>query len=200
MLTSLQAQVELGDCNDGVNDYRAVAGHCLPPRFVPNIPNEGVAMHHQSLRGMTQPEAKKSFLNLIQSWPLHKATIFDVMQSFTSNWPRILWLAVDQKGLHLLEHRSRNTLCTYDYHSILSFSPNMNCLMIITGSEKKQSKVILTTSQVRTDEKLCGKIKDSKKMRLMKQILSEINLKQEVFQIKIGFKSSRILNMHYDSM
>lgn len=147
MLTSLQAQVELGDCNELVNDYRIVAGHCLPPRFVPNIPNEGVAMHHQSLRGMTQPEAKKSFLNLIQSWPLHKATIFDVMQSFTSNWPRILWLAVDQKGLHLLEHRSRNTLCTYDYHSILSFSPNMNCLMIITGSEKKQSKVILTTSQ-----------------------------------------------------
>lgn len=150
MLTSLQGQVELGDCTDGVNDYRAIAGHCLPPRFVPNIPNEGVAMHHQSLRGMTQPEAKKSFLNLIQSWPLHKATIFDVMQSFTSNWPRILWLAVDQKGLHLLEHRSRNTLCTYDYHSILSFSPNMNCLMIITGSEKKQSKVILTTSQVKS--------------------------------------------------
>jgi len=148
MLTALQGQVELGDCTEVVNDYRIIAGHCLPPRFVPNIPHEGVAMHHQSLRGMTQPEAKKAFLNLIQSWPLHKATIFDVMQSFTSNWPRILWLAVDQKGLHLLEHRSRNTLCTYDYHSILSFSPNMNCLMIITGSEKKQSKVILTTSQV----------------------------------------------------
>lgn len=148
MLTALQGQVELGDCSDAVHDYRAIASHCLPPRFVPNIPHEGVAMHHQSLRGMTQPEAKKSFLNLIRSWPLHKATIFDVMQSFTSNWPRILWLAVDQKGLHLLEHRSRNTLCTYDYHSILSFSPNMNCLMIITGSEKKQSKVILTTSQV----------------------------------------------------
>lgn len=149
MLTALQAQVELGDCTDLQQDYRIIANHCLPPRFVPNIPQEGVTMHHQSLRGMTQPEAKISFLNLIRSWPLHKATIFDVMQSFTSNWPRILWLAVDQKGLHLLEHRSRNALCTYDYHSILSFSPNMNCLMIITGSEKKQSKVILTTSQVR---------------------------------------------------
>jgi hypothetical protein len=147
MLTALQAQLELGDCDNVLEEYRTIASHCLPPRFVPNIPHEAVAMHHQSLRGMTSAEAKKAFLNLIQSWPLHRATIYDVMQSFTSNWPRVLWLAVDQNGLHLLEHRSRNALCTYEYDSILSYSPALNCLMIITGSEKKQSKVILTTSQ-----------------------------------------------------
>lgn len=148
MLTALQGQLELGDCTEVLHDYRAIANHCLPPRYVPNIPHGAVAMHHQSLRGMTSAEAKKSFLNLIQSWPLHKATIFDVMQSFTSNWPRVLWLAVDQTGIHLLEHRSRNTLCTYEYTSIMSYSPNMNCLMFITGTDKKQSKVIITTAQV----------------------------------------------------
>ncbi|KAJ3648825.1 hypothetical protein Zmor_020597 [Zophobas morio] len=147
MLTALQAQLELGDVNDTIHDYRPIACHCLPARLVPILPHDGVAMHHQSLRGMTPSEAKQAFLNLIQSWPLHKATIFDVMQSFTSNWPRVLWLAVDQKGLHLLEHRSRNTLCTYDYGSILSYAPALNYLMIITGSDKKQSKVILTTAQ-----------------------------------------------------
>lgn len=151
MLTALQAQLELGDCEEGLaggQEYHGIAGHCLPARLVPNLSPDGVLQHHQSLRGMTPPEAKKAFLNLIQSWPLHKATIFDVMQSFTSNWPRVLWLAVDQKGLHLLEHRSRNALCSYEYGSILSFSPALNCLMIITGTDKKQSKVIITTSQV----------------------------------------------------
>ncbi|XP_030380676.1 unconventional myosin heavy chain 6 [Scaptodrosophila lebanonensis] len=147
MLTALQGQLELGDCGDNLTDYRGVASHCLPPRFVPNIPHEAVAMHHQSLKGMLPAETKKAFLNLIQSWPLYRATIFDVMQTFTSNWPRKLWLAVDQCGIHLLEHRSRNVLCTHDYESIISYSPNMNSLMIFTGTEKKQSKVILSTSQ-----------------------------------------------------
>lgn len=81
MITALQGQLELGDYSKSIKDYEAVASHCLPPRFVPNIPHEAIAMHHQSLKGMLAIEAKKSFLNLIQSWPLHRATIFDVMVS-----------------------------------------------------------------------------------------------------------------------
>lgn len=81
MLTALQAQLELGDCSESLHDYRPIACHCLPARMVPTLPCEGVTMHHQSLRGMTASEAKQAFLNLIQSWPLHKATIFDVMVS-----------------------------------------------------------------------------------------------------------------------
>ena len=63
MLTALQAQLELGDCGEDscYQEYRTISSHCLPPRLVPDLCLNGVLQHHQSLRGMTPPEAKKAF-------------------------------------------------------------------------------------------------------------------------------------------
>ena len=73
---------------------------------------------------------------------------FSVQQSFTSNWPKTLWLAVDQRGVHLLEFRTRNVLTSFDYEAVLDYTPSLNHMLLITGSNKKQSKIIVNTNQV----------------------------------------------------
>lgn len=100
MLCSLQAQVEFSDSGTLTDaNYHAAVSHCMSARLVPNIPLECVAMHHQSLRGMTSDEAKKAFLSLIKSWPLHQATIFDVMVRFSL----IFWFSVGYiKNFHFI--------------------------------------------------------------------------------------------------
>ena len=55
---------------------------------------------------------------------------------------------MDQRGVHLLEARSRNVLTTYEYESLIDYTPSLNHMLIITGTDKKQSKIIVNTNQV----------------------------------------------------
>lgn len=120
MLCALKAQSDFGDhvpptggmSDDGDYqpipiDYRAVVQRCLPTRLSTIITAESIRAHHQTMTGMDTRQAKQAFFNLIQSWPLHRSTIFDVQQRYTSAWPKNLWLAINQSGLHLLQMRSR---------------------------------------------------------------------------------------------
>lgn len=148
MLVALKAQIDFGEFNvheqnnDGTYssygtlrrpsiDYVSHMATCLPPRFIPFISPDEVATQHQSMRGMDTQAARNSFFNLIKSWPLYKSTIFDVQQSYTLAWPKQLWLAVDATGIHLLEYRTRNILCSCDYKSMIDYSPNAMSIMIV---------------------------------------------------------------------
>ena len=55
---------------------------------------------------------------------------------------------MDQRGVHLLEARTRNVLTTYEYESLMDYTPSLNHMLIITGTDKKQSKIIVNTNQV----------------------------------------------------
>ena len=168
MLCALRAQIELGDYSSGDGDYRQVMTHCLPPRLLANIQKDHVAMHHQSLLGMNIEEAKEDLVKLLQSWSLHKATVFEVtvrdilhlvfllahtlvlminyifQQSFSSKFPASFWLAVSEDGVHLLEAWTKSTFLSYKFSDILAHTTSNNGILFITTKDK----FIITTKQV----------------------------------------------------
>ncbi|XP_076313801.1 unconventional myosin-VIIa-like isoform X2 [Tachypleus tridentatus] len=148
MLCAIKAQQDFGDYQQGKVDYRSLISGCLPPKLQDTVSNNAVETQHQILAGMDSEATKQAFLSLVQSWSLHKAAIFDVTQTYTSSWPKNLWLAVDQVGVHLLEPNTRNILCTCEYEVITNYSPSLNSLMIVVCGGSKTVRYIFTTNQV----------------------------------------------------
>jgi hypothetical protein len=145
MLCALKAQIDLGDFRDNFDhpsdvynmdsqpivDYRKHMTTLLPLRLLSSISPDQVMTQHQSLKGMDSESAKNSFFNLVKSWPLYRSTMFNVQQTYTSVWPKNLWLAVDSTGIHLLEVKTRNLLASCDYRSIIDYSPSSGTSLII---------------------------------------------------------------------
>lgn len=71
-------------------DYCHVSSHCLPTRIAASVSHEAVARHHQSLIGSQSSQAKQAVLNLLRSWPLHRASVFDV-----TVWNE--WISMNEK-------------------------------------------------------------------------------------------------------
>ncbi|XP_038207057.1 myosin-I heavy chain isoform X2 [Zerene cesonia] len=146
MVAALHAQVVKGECSGGA-ECAAAAGAVLPARLAPALPAPAVRLHHLALRGTPPHAAMQRALTLAASWPLARATIFDVMQSFTSNWPRALWLAVDARGLTLLRRGARAALVSHDHEQLLAVSPAPRALLLVTRADKKHAKLVLSTDQ-----------------------------------------------------
>ncbi|XP_063628072.1 myosin-I heavy chain [Cydia splendana] len=145
MVAALHAQVVGGECAGGGEECAAAAAAVLPARLA--LPAPAVRLHHLALRGTPPHAAMQRALTLASSWPLTRATIFDVMQSFTSNWPRALWLAVDARGLTLLRRGSRAALVSHDHDQLLAVSPAPRALLLVTRAERKHAKLVLSTDQ-----------------------------------------------------
>ena len=62
--------------------------------------------------------------------------------------PTNLWLAVNHEGIHILNRRSKVTIFSYPYKSIVNYSPSNKNIMIMTESLTRGTKYVFNTSEV----------------------------------------------------
>jgi myosin-7 len=149
-LAALQAQSELGEFEANaelVDTYRKIVREQLPEYLHQAVLPEDVAAHHQKLTGLNKIECNRRYLKFVQAWPLYGATIFEVLQSYTTTLPKNLWLAVNESGIHILRRRTKEPLIAYGYKSIVNYSPSLRNLMIVTESLQRGTKFVFNTSQ-----------------------------------------------------
>ncbi len=53
--------------------------------------------------------------------PLYGATVFEVLQTYTTTLPKNLWLAVNADGIHIMRRRSKEPLISYGYRNIVNY-------------------------------------------------------------------------------
>ena len=149
-LVALQAQVEMGDIDlsrPAGDRYRGIIDKQLPKHLRGMVQPEDIVTYHQKIKGVSRADCNTRYLKFIMAWPLYGATIFDVVQEYTPTLPKNLWLAVDEKGVHILRRRNKEPLISYDYRAIVSYSPSLRNLMICTESLTRGTKYVFTTAQ-----------------------------------------------------
>jgi myosin X len=77
------------------------------------------------LKGMQADDARKAFMEKIQSWNGYGANLFEVSHDMTTGplakSPKELWLAISAEGVGLFPRGERKCLAMYSYEAVLSF-------------------------------------------------------------------------------
>jgi len=149
-LAALRAQAELNDFSDAhIKEglYTRIIDEYVPKHLHPTVTADKIAAEHKKLKSRSVKEVNTAYLKYVQSWKLYGATIFEVLQSYTTTLPKTLWLAVNEVGIHILRRREREPLISYPYHKIVNYSPSLRNLMIVTESLTRGPKYVFNTSQ-----------------------------------------------------
>lgn len=167
-LTALRAQVDIGDFDSAssMNKYDMIMDRYLPKHMRSKVQKEDLAQKHNELKGLDRVECDTKYLTFVQSWSMYGATIFEVLQSYTTALPKNLWFAVNEEGIHIMRRRAKEPLISYSYRNIVNYSPSLRNLMIVTESLTRGTKYVFNTSQA---SQIAHLIKDYTHIIMQKQ-------------------------------
>nr|XP_036859221.1 pleckstrin homology domain-containing family H member 1 isoform X1 [Manis javanica] len=159
-MAALMAQVEYGDLEKPIlpgpgGTSPAKAQHHLQQvldRFYPRRYRHGAPpeqLRHlidlltskwAALQGCSPPECIRIYLTVARKWPLFGAKLFAAQPAQLSPKENALvWIAVNEDGVSILDHNTMQVHVTYPYSSVLTFGGCRDDFMLVIRSIPDQS-------------------------------------------------------------
>lgn len=160
-MAALMAQVEYGDLEKPTmpgpgGTPPAKAQHLLqqvldrfyPRRYRNGAPPEQLrhladmmATKWAALQGCSPPECIRIYLTVARKWPLFGAKLFAAQpaQPSSSKENTPVWIAVNEDGVSILDHRTMQVNITYPYSSVTTFGGCRDDFMLVIRSIPDQN-------------------------------------------------------------
>lgn len=152
-LAALQMQEHFGDFPSSGNCtyLRGKLGLYLSSRLIEQTPaselEEQVYKLYKKLSGYSQMEARLSYLDYVKSWKIYGSTYFFAEPQNNKELPKECVLAINNKGILVVDPNTKEFLAEYDYSSVVTWGHSLNSFVVVTGSTNRQIKMYFKTDQ-----------------------------------------------------
>lgn len=155
-MAALMAQVEFGDLErplpsspGGTPHFKAqhhlqqALDRFYPRRYRSGAPPEQLrhlvdqlTTKWASLQGCSSPECIRIYLTVARKWPFFGAKLFAAQPSRENT---LVWIAVNEDGVSILDHNTMQVHVTYPYSSVMTFGGCRDDFMLVIRSIPDQS-------------------------------------------------------------
>lgn len=148
-LGAIQLQVEYGDA--GLADLNTKLARFLPAKYAEStrqteLANEIKKVHAQ-LAGKTSAQAETDYLSYVKEWQVYGSSFFFVEPQMSVDLPDEVFLAVNPKGILIINPDTKEVLATHPYSEVPTWGHSGSSFVLHIGNLIRQNKLYFATEQ-----------------------------------------------------
>ena len=148
-LAALQLQAENGDA--GLVDLNQKLERYLPAKYAEStrtseLANE-IRKQHAEHAGKSQKAVEHEYMDYVKEWQVYGSSFFFVEPQMNSEMPEEIFMAVNPKGILLINPDTKEVLSTYPYSEVPTWGHSQSSFVLHIGNLIRQTKLYFATEQ-----------------------------------------------------
>jgi len=148
-LGALQLQAEYGDA--GLPDLKEKLSRYLPSKYTTGTRVVELAAEvkrlHDTHAGKSRAAAEGEYLGYVKDWQVYGSSFFFVEPQMSAELPEEVFLAVNPKGILIINPDTKEVLATHPYSEVPTWGHSGTSFVLHIGNLIKQNKLYFSTEQ-----------------------------------------------------